>query len=203
MSSIIDRIETAIARGVLVQLHRSRIVSDMSWWNGYVHKVSPELVLLQPLSDRLDLDGYSILRIADISHFAVDYPRQEFHLHALAAKRICCRPPAPVDLSSMESALRSIEATYPLFVVHREIEDPEVCEVGRLKFSTSESYTLCTMSPEARWVDDPRHYLFSSITSSQASRGSTSTRSTRTHWRSSLGSLASWARAPAPINLNA
>jgi len=149
---------------MLIQLRRSRIFADMSWWNGYVHATSSELVLVQPLSDRIDLDGYSILRIADISDFAVDYPRQDFHRRALAAKRIAAAPPAPIDLSSIESALRSIEATYPLFVVHREVEDPEVCEVGRLKFATSESYALRAMSPEAVWVDDPRHYAFSSIT---------------------------------------
>ena len=161
---IIDGIRSAIGRGELVQFHRSRIDANDSPWNGYVHGSSSELVLVQPLSDRLDLDGYCILRIADISDFALEYPRQEFHARALVAKRIAAAPPAPIDLSSIHSALRSIEACYPLFVVHRELEDPEVCEVGRLKFASSESYALRTMSPEATWVDDPKYYSFSSIT---------------------------------------
>lgn len=164
MSSIVQDLELANRRGVLVQFYRGGFAHGDEPYQGYVHQTSPELAVVQLLSDRLDLDGYGIFRIPDITTLELEYPKQEFHESALVAKGISPRAPATVDLSSLGTALRTIEASYSLFVVHRELEDPDVCEVGRLKFCSDESYTLRTMSASATWVDDARHYAFSSIT---------------------------------------
>jgi len=164
VGSVVEGVRNAIERRVLVEFERAVIEPRGSSCHGYIHDASPELVLVQLLSDRLDLDGYCILRVADITRLALEYPRQVFYGRALSAKAIAGEAPARVDLSSVAAAFRSIEASYPLFVVHRELEDPEVCEVGRLKFCSQESYALRTISPEARWVDDARHYSFPSVT---------------------------------------
>jgi hypothetical protein len=68
----------------LVQIARSRIEDHASV--GYVIDVSDKLVLLHQVSDRIDLDGFEILRIRDITTVETDFHRREFLERALDLK---------------------------------------------------------------------------------------------------------------------
>ena len=49
----------------IVRIRRTDLVDSKI--DGYVLAATEELALLQPIRDRLDLDGYDVLRVADIT----------------------------------------------------------------------------------------------------------------------------------------
>ena len=132
--------------------------------HGFVVGESAELILLQVLSDRVDLDGYTAIRKADVSERSREFARRDFCLKALALKRL--RPVAPkhLDLSSVPSFLKSVDRNYPLFAIHRERVASDQCEIGRLRLSSGSTYALRWITPEATWADDEEVYRYSDVT---------------------------------------
>lgn len=147
--------------GRLVRIHRKAI--ERHHLDGYVIASTPRLLLLQPVRERLDLDGYDVVRAVDISRVSPS-PKAAFYEEALALKRIKPRKPRGIVLDDMKTLLASLQDRYPLVVIHRERRVPDECEVGRIRALTNTTYRLDWMTPTAEWEDDERVFKLADVT---------------------------------------
>ncbi len=147
--------------GKLVRIHRKPI--DAMHLDAYVLAVSDELALLQPVRDRIDLDGYDVIRLADVSSVTAS-PRASFYEEALALKRMRPTKPKQLSLDNMASLLKSVNEAYPLVVIHRESVTPDSCEIGRVRDISDRTYHLDWINPNASFEKDGRRFRLADIT---------------------------------------
>lgn len=159
-----DLLRTAKADGSLVLIGRRHLEPESAYRAAYVIDVSETLVLLSTVSDRIDLDGYEVLRLADITSCRSDFRRRAFYEKALAVKRCEPEAPYPIDLRDIATAMRSIDAQYPLLVIARERVAPDEVAIGRLKAALATGVRLRWITPDAAWDEDRTLYRYSSIT---------------------------------------
>lgn len=131
--------------------------------DAYIVAATEELVLLQPVRDRIDLDGYDVIRAADISRVSAS-PKSHFYEEALALKRMRPKKPKAVVLDDIKALLASLRVAYPLVVIHRERVAPDSCEIGRVRALSASTYRLSWISPTAVFEEDGRRFKLSDIT---------------------------------------
>ena len=155
----------ALNKRTLVSVERVQS-SDMNigMQVGFVLGISSKLVLLQSLSDRIDLDGYEVMRLRDIVEVDADYTARKFHETALRLKKVFPASPPVINLESIPRAISSAQSCFGVVVIHREFESPDECEIGQVIFETDKKYRLRWLTPEATWIDDGRRYPFKEIT---------------------------------------
>jgi hypothetical protein len=148
----------------LVEIARNDLDSGRLSIRGFVVAAGAEFLLLHRLSDRLDLDGYSAVRIRDITGLERDFPRKPFYIKALATKGIRPVVPEGIVLSDAHQLLSSVQERYPLIVIEQERLQPEECVIGRIKLTSENTYALRVISPSATWEVDDRTYRYSEVT---------------------------------------
>ena len=159
-----QHIAIAALRRELVYIVRNRFDADGAYSCGCVLAASENLLLLQRLTDRIDFDGYEVLRIADISDFDLEFDHKDFYKTALKLKSLAPSEPPEILLSDMRHLLSSIDENFPLLVIEREERAPDECEIGRIKLLTDTKYALRWLSPDAEWEDNQRTYAVQDIT---------------------------------------
>jgi hypothetical protein len=158
-------LHAALAQGALVRVSRHKLDWESRGHSGFLVGVGERFLLLHLIGNTIDLDGYLALRIKDITKFEVDFERKSFYAAALKLKRQKARVPAGVALDSARELLASVETIAPLLVIHREREDPDGCEVGRVREFGKKKYFLHWISPNATWETDDRPYRYADVTS--------------------------------------
>jgi len=164
MTSVLDRLASAIADRGLVQIERGGFDPRDRTFHGYPLATGDDLVLLSVLSDRIDLDGYEAIKIQDITSCELDFPRKAFYQKALELKGEVPGPVPALDLTSIRAMLDSAQRQFPLFVIHRERVAPGECEIGRLKLTSDEAFAIHYIDPSAQWADDAEHYRYADVT---------------------------------------
>jgi hypothetical protein len=157
-------LDDARRSGTLVRLTRGGVPEEDADVDGYVVAVGPELVALHILSDRIDLDGYEVLRLRDLLAAVDGFPSDAFYRRALEMKGETPAVPAWLDLSSLPAAIESIRRNQPLVVLHRERMAPGEVAVGYVRQSLPSGIRLHWITPQAEWEDDPTLYRYDSIT---------------------------------------
>ena len=161
---LVARIAKAASNRDLAEVVRDQFDADGVRSCGCVLAASEDLLLLHRLSDRIDFDGYEVLKVKDVTHFNTDFDRKQFYEKALHAKSIVPSDAPDVSLSSMRHLLESVDAKFPLIVIEREVRTPDECEIGRIRLLTDMRYALKWLSPDARWEDDGQTYAIEDIT---------------------------------------
>jgi hypothetical protein len=146
----------------LIEVERAGI--DSRAIHGFVVGISTNLLLLHRMGDRLDLDGFECVRVADVTMLRRTFRRKEFYLKALELKGCRAVVPEGVELGSVRDLLRSVERRYPLVVIHRELVVPDECEIGRIKLTSEATYALRMLTPEATWMHDEEVYRYGDVT---------------------------------------
>ena len=177
----------AIERRSFVRIHRSDVVDFTI--DGYVLAATDELVLLQPVRDRLDLDGYDVIRVADITKVArVAAAKAALYVDALALKGQAPRVPAEISIESMSALLRTASSAYPLIVTHRE-KAGSGCEIGRNVQITDGRYALDEISVSGSFDRESRSFDIADITLVQFDGGYENTLATVAARRRELGAV--------------
>src|SRR4051794_22568710 len=109
-----------------IRVHRRLIEAHHA--DVFVVGVGAEWVLLQPVRDRIDLDGYEALRLRDISKIE-ECPRAAFIDAVLRKRKQKPTPSKKVRLDTTDSLLVSATGAWPLVAIHREKRDTDVCDV--------------------------------------------------------------------------
>jgi hypothetical protein len=123
---------------------------------GYVVDATDEHVLLHLVSDDIRLEGYAVLRIADISEVKSDFDEYHFIEKALNLRRMVPERPVLVDLKSIETILASISEHYSLMVVHRESVHQNEFHIGEVETICDKTFNLREIDHEAKWVGTKR-----------------------------------------------
>ena len=130
--------------------------------DAFVLRASKQLILLQPVRDRIDLDGYDVVRRRDVTDIE-DAPRAAFYQRALAIKRQRPKLPPGLDLLGMGGLFATLRKKRVVFVIHRETVAPDECEIGQIASLTRTSYCLRWLSPSAIWETDDRTFRLSEV----------------------------------------
>jgi hypothetical protein len=130
---------------------------------GYVLDIGPKFFLLALVSDRFWFDGFECFRIRDVSKLMPD-PNAAFCEAALKKRgeRIPKRP--KVSVASIEELLLSANRAFPLLTIHRELKDPDICQIGRVERIDRGCLSLLEIDPNARWHQRPTEYRVNEIT---------------------------------------
>lgn len=161
MVGVYSQLRTAILDRRIVRIHRKELGEVPL--DSFVLESSKDLVLLQPIRDRIDLDGYDVIRQKDISDLTIS-PKEVYYGLALRCKRQAPRHPGGIELGTMSALLASAEQRFPLLVIHREKVEMGACEIGRLAASSKRGYRLQWIDPQAQFEHDRRWFRYSDIT---------------------------------------
>ncbi len=149
-ATTVRRLKAAAKAKAIVEVHRRKI--DPLPLETFVVEVGPEWVVLEPIRDRLDLDGYDAVRIRDISEVLVS-PKSDFLQGVLRAKRLAPKRPK-IEGTDLVALLRSICASYGVAVIERERLYPDSVDVGALRESTTKDFRVVWLTPTATWEQD-------------------------------------------------
>jgi len=131
---------------------------------GYIVAYSETLVMVSLVDHDVRYNGFEIVRIEDITNFESPALQQSFVEEAIHARDL--KPPkAPdVDLTSFGTALACLRDQVPLVAVYFELDEPEVCYIGRIESLSHEFLHLYYIDPDAKFDEEPTEYRLSEIT---------------------------------------
>lgn len=142
-----------------------RLVTRFDEWTvtGYVVGEGPGFVMIAVVSDRIWFDGFECFRRPDIIDVAAE-PKTDFYDKALALRGEVMPEPPPVSLASIEALLETAGKAYRLVTIHREEEEPDVCDIGRVHAISGGEVVLQTVTPGAEWETELERYPTAEIT---------------------------------------
>ena len=116
----------------------------------YVEEVGRSSFAIARVADTMWLDGWSVLRVADVSWVA-PHEHRAFVERALSLRRQRRHRCPRLALGSWADVLRSIGERFPLVTLHHERIDPHVCVIGRVLGVSPRSVRLRGIDPDAQW----------------------------------------------------
>ncbi len=145
----------------LVKINREPI--DEHPLEGFLVERTRDLLLLHVVNaDVVCLNGYCVIRRRDVRRLKVQR-KDSFLIRALALKSLAPAKPSGISITSWLDLLESLNETFPLFTIHQEWLDSDVCFVGRLAARSDTTFGLKEVDPDARWSRS-RSYKFADLT---------------------------------------
>jgi len=130
---------------------------------GYVVGLGPGFVMIAVVNDRIWHDGFECFRRPDIIAVQVD-PKARFVEKALELRGEMIPEAPAVSLESVEDLLTSAGRAFRLVTIHREMEDPDVCQIGHVIEVVGGELVMREVSPTAEWDVELERYQTSSVT---------------------------------------
>ncbi len=131
---------------------------------GYVLEVGPEFFLLLLVSDDILYNGFSAMRIDDVTSIEIPHRHSSFVEKALKL-RGQKRPEAKsLRLSSLEELLRTASEGFSVLTIHPEKIEPDACYVGKVVDVRDSILRLREISPDAAWQQDSEEHNLRDIT---------------------------------------
>lgn len=159
-----SQLSEASSEHILVRIARSEFDASCPEFEGYLLGCSESLVCLAVVDDRVRFNGIDVFYRDQISDLEIPAPHATFYESALRLRGDRAPQPPPLDLSSMRSVLESVSKIAPLVVVHREIQQPEVCEIGQITAIDAKTFQLREIDPDADWADEVTEFRYADIT---------------------------------------
>jgi hypothetical protein len=159
LSDFAKKAATAKRYTKLVECYRQSLdesdISDL----GFVVDATDEYLLLQLVDDRITLNGYSLIRLQDISELETEVEHTRFIEKALEIRKKKVKHPALVDLTDIGTILFSVDQNFPLMTIHREAHDSDTVYVGSVESICDKTVLLNEMNPDAKWEGTKRILL--------------------------------------------
>jgi hypothetical protein len=152
---------TTSLKGHLIEFDREPI--DLYGLFGFALDWTDDLTLLHALDmDTMELNGYSVIRNADVRKWRPRGPKT-FPQRAAKLKGIEPVFPAGVSLASWREVLETAGALFPLLALHREKINSRTCHIGRVRSLTEKVVSLKEIDADALWRET-RRYRFRDLT---------------------------------------
>ncbi|MFN8075828.1 MAG: hypothetical protein U0Q15_10465 [Kineosporiaceae bacterium] len=157
--AVVERLRRAEDEQVLVTVDPGREADDI---DGYVVGVGEVWFVLALLDDRIVLDGWAALRIADVR--AVHLRRQGEWMRPALRQRGQWPPAAPTTVPELDTPRGPVESWRhePLVTVHDE--QPDRCYIGVARGLDERFLRLQEVTPRAAWTDRLTKYPVDEIT---------------------------------------
>lgn len=153
---IVKNVAAAKRYTKLVECYRDRVDDSDLCDLGYVVDGNDEYLLMHLVDDRITLNGYSLIRVKDITELNVEVEHACFIEKALEIRKKRVKRPVLVDLADINTILFSIDQNYPLLTLHRESHDPDSCYVGSVESICDKTVLINEMDPDAKWSGNKR-----------------------------------------------
>ena len=142
-----------------------RLTTRYDEWviRGYVVGLGPGFIMIAVVNDRIWLDGFECFRRPDIISVQGD-PNARFIEKALELRGETIPEAPPVSMESIEDLLASAGRAFRLVTIHRETEDPDVCQIGHVIEVVGGELVMRAVSPAAEWVVELERCQASSVT---------------------------------------
>jgi len=160
--SVRERLEEAIGEGCVVSIDRE--VFEEEDEIGYVVALGTELVLWLRISDGIRFDGFSLLRIEDLSEVDVPYEHDDFVASALRLRGEVVPLPPEISLDGWSAALRAAGPLFPVLTLHTEADGLGLCRIGCLRGVDDEALKLLELDPDADWAEEPSRVAIDTLT---------------------------------------
>ncbi|HEX4320060.1 MAG TPA: hypothetical protein VHZ52_04105 [Acidobacteriaceae bacterium] len=123
--------------------------------DGYVLDIGPKFFLMAIFGDGFSFDGFSCVRISDVKglKFASDAIVSMYQKVLKARGRTIPDKPS-IDLTNIETLLRSANDAFPLVAIHHEKISPGACNIGRVAKIGKSNFWLREIDTDASWDDD-------------------------------------------------
>ncbi|WP_019136883.1 hypothetical protein [Cellulomonas massiliensis] len=156
------RLERARDEQLFVRIRRRP--SDVDAVDGFVVGIGSRWVAVVRLSEALELNGWSLLRVDDIRSVRIEPDHAAFEIKALQARGQWPPPSADVRLDDDVEALRDAAAQSPLVTILRERDKPDVCWIGVVRKIRGSTLSLLTVDNRAAWDRRPTRYDLDDVT---------------------------------------
>jgi hypothetical protein len=133
--------------------------------DGYIVGCSDNLVVVHRRSDRMDLDGYLIVRLRDVRTIQREFPRHAFFERAFQLKTVAPVDPGLRDISDIPTALRSVAERFPLVVLSCDRKYPNEVQIGQPTEYLKTRFRIRCIDPGADWYADEDVFTYSDIVS--------------------------------------
>lgn len=126
--------------------------------------IGKEWFLARIIGDHIRYNGFSLMRIGDVTQLDAPHRYADFVKRALEL-RGALPPAAPeIDLKSTERVLRSACEAARVVSIHWEEVAPDECSIGRYVEAFGKEFSFREVSPKARWNRDLAEHSFSVLT---------------------------------------
>jgi hypothetical protein len=144
-----DALRASRASGDVVRVFREDLERDGRF--GIVVGLGAELVAFQRVTEDAALDGYEILRLADLTDCDDGGGYGEYYRLALRLRGTRPTPPPIFALDRMADALAAAAAAYPVVGFEQEALYPGELAFGRVRETTWAGVRVQELSPRGRW----------------------------------------------------
>lgn len=148
--------------GLVISVWRHSIEPDSSI--GFVAGIGAEYFALQVIDDRIQPNGVSILRIADVTACDVPHRHNDFVQTALKLKGFERQPPPDVDLSSTRAVLQTAGPISPILSIHSELVEPDLFVIGHVISVSEAEFSIRQITPDAKWEKELENYPLKDVT---------------------------------------
>jgi len=145
--------------GRVVRVYRQSLESDHYSAEGFVVGVEEDLVLVHVIDPAIVLDGFRVLRVADVTTVDSSFESAPFLERALRLRRQRPRKPDGIRLDSVRALIESAGQSFPLITLHREREHKDSCWIGKLAEVDDLRVTIDYITPAAEWDGQERYAL--------------------------------------------
>lgn len=133
---------------------------------GFVGAVGHEFFMLWVLGDNLAFDGIHILRQRDITDIEAPDKHHDFLEKAIALNGLKPEIPEGLNLDDVRGMIQSVAALSPVMslrVDNDNLEEVDVCYVGRLADCEEDGFSLQEITPQASWLREPSFFAWDEI----------------------------------------
>ena len=159
-----SELRKAADENTLVRIERGDFEESCPELEGKVLSFSESIVCVAALDDRVRFNGFEIFSRDQITDIEIPAPHARFYESALRLRGEAIPQPPPLSLISMRSVLESVGEIAPLVVIHRETDEPEVCEIGQVTSFDSNTFRLREIDPDAEWDEDESEFPYDEVT---------------------------------------
>ncbi len=146
------QIHEAFASDQLIEVYREDL--DTESIVGYVVGVGFPFFAIAVVSSLCRFDGFICVRLTDVT--GCDLPAGGWKVTEAALEGLGVERPSfeGVDVSTVATLVRTAGARFDILALHREVDRPDECEVGKIKTVDEESITWRYISPSAEYDED-------------------------------------------------
>jgi hypothetical protein len=155
-----SRLTTAIKTRSIMRIHRSRI--DKRTLEAFVLQWNDDWTLLQTVSDRIDLDGYDLVRTRDISKVEIS-PESAFYQRSLIHRGQGFVKPLWISLLPLPDMMLSICRLYDAVMIERENVAASPV-VGFIQKLADDVFCIRRLLSNATWKADRYRYKYVDVT---------------------------------------
>src|SRR4029079_6579355 len=127
--NVASALRDAMEGGRVVRVYRQSLESDHYSAEGFVVGVEEDLVLVHVIDPAIVLDGFRVLRVADVTTVDSSFESAPFLERALRLRRQRPRKPDGIRLDSVRALIESAGQSFPLITLHRAREHKDSCRI--------------------------------------------------------------------------